>query len=841
MISTDGLIGLTLSPGGLNAKEVAERRARFGLNEIVEVASRPWLDLLKSTLLDPMIWLLLGAGGLFVAVGDISEAITLFVAMLPLIFMDVVLHRRTQASTASLRAHLDANVQVIRDGIETSLAATDLVPGDLVIVKGGENLSADGLFETTQDVLVDESILTGESFAVSKARPKGDIQDLIGSEEVWVDPSAVGYAGTRMLTGQACMRVIATGQRTSYGEIVRSVSRAPQERTPLQKSIAKLVGVLVVAASGLCVLLAAVRVYQGKGWLDAFVSAATLAVAAIPEEFPVVFTAFLGVGVFRLAKRGALVRRAVSVENIGRVSAICTDKTGTITNGEVQLTHFDVASGVHENELLFAGAAASDPAGGDPVDLAIHREMESREQVAARRLKVFPFTENRKREVAVAQAPGETAVAYYLKGAPEVVLSMSDLTSDERRLWLDKTSLWARQGHKILACARLSATGVGEVEPEGGFQFLGLLAFEDPPREEVADAVAYCNANRIKVVMLTGDHPETAVAIARDVGIGGGAPKFASAEERPEDFTAEALIASPQLLRDLDIVARCTPQQKLRIVEALKQDGEIVAVTGDGVNDVPALKAADIGIAMGKRGSRSAKEVSSIVLTDDNFGTLVNAVMEGQQLFRNLRASFEYLLLIHIPFVLTAALIPFLGYPILYYPSHMVWLELIIHPTALFAFQQPAVALSSSGVAGIATDAHRGTEFFSRAEWFRIVASGALMTAFLAFGYIWGLKAGNTVDHVRAFALALLSLWSVAIVVRTTRCRTVGSRLTIVATLAVGLLFIQIPLFAERLHLVPLHFADWTWAAAIVSAVSVVVAGAVLTLSGRKGFRGEGR
>ncbi len=793
---------------GLNLDEVEKQRRRFGLNEIVEVAGNPWLDLALETLKDPMIWFLVGIGSVFFMVGEAREGLTLFIAILPLLFMDAILHRRTQASTRTLKSQLASEVRVIRQGQEQFVKSHELVPGDLVRISSGEHLPADGFFEETEGLQVDEAILTGEAFPIVKSPLVVDAS-FKDKDDILVETRHLGHAGTRVLTGKALLRILYTGRRTSYGEIVDSVARLPHERTPLQKSITKLVQVLVYSAGVFCLLLAAVRMYQGYGWLDALLSAATLAVAAIPEEFPVVFTFFLGVGVYRLAAKHALVRRAVSVENIGRVTHICTDKTGTITLGQLKLVHMDAALSGDEDGLLRVATSASDPVGTDPVDQAIYEKARDKAIKSLQRLQVFPFTEDRKRETAFVMDSQGRGVCC-LKGAPEMVLSMSTLSVDEKKHWLTKTSQWAQEGHKVLACAEkfLSEEDLMQrKEPQDHFTFCGLLAFEDPPRKEVMAALSYCQKNGIRVLMITGDHRETAVAIGKEIGLGRGAPIVVSAEEDSEKLEESWLETHPEFLKNIDIVARCNPLQKLKIVTALRRSGELVAVTGDGVNDVPALKAADIGIAMGERGSRSAKEVASIILMDDNFSTIVNAIREGRQLFFSLKKSFEYLLLIHIPLVLTAALIPLWGYPLLYLPVHIVWLELVIHPTALFAFQQKASDGKKDRL-----QVHKRSKnlfFFSRFEgvWLGVVGIG--FTVALVLNYFSSFGENNDATHARAKALALLIGWSAMLVVSLTGLRGLASRMICIATVLSAVLMIQVPWVARWMHVSSLHGEDW--------------------------------
>lgn len=802
-ISFETLTDLNPRNEGLSEAEVARQASRYGKNEMIEVSGNPWIELALDTLKDPMIWFLLGIGTVFVLVGDTREAIVLFLAILPLLLMDAILHWRTQASTSSLKGQLTSHVIALRAGKEVLVASQDLVPGDLIHVKPGLYLPADGLFQEAKDLQVDESALTGESFPIPKTPSDTDPFLLTDKGETVVDPSHLGFAGTRVLTGHGMLRVLYTGKRTAYGEIVQSVSKMPHEQTPLQKSITQLVQGLMVASAFLCLLLASVRMYQGHGWLDALLSAATLAVAAIPEEFPIVFTFFLGVGVYRLAKRRALVRRAVCVENIGRITHICTDKTGTMTLGVLHLTHMDPADGLTELQVLKAAFAASNVDGSDPVDVAICESAHLQKLSPFVRTRTFPFTEDRKQETAfVRMEDGRTCA--YMKGSPEIVLSKSNLSKEVLQQWKERTKKWAREGHKVLACAQkiLSKEDADRnEEPPSEFEFCGLLAFEDPPRPEVAEAMAYCQRNGISVLMITGDHLDTAVAIAKDVGLGSPFPIAVSAEDEAEKFQEQWLNDHPDDLRQLQVVARCTPMQKLRIVNALKRSGAIVAVTGDGVNDVPALKAADIGIAMGERGTRSAKEVASIILADDNFRTIVGAIKEGRQLYMNLKMSFKYLLYIHIPFVLTAAVIPLLGYPLVFLPVHIVWLELMIHPSALFAFQQPAEDLDAIHVSK--------KSFFNRSDILAVVTIGLALATLMGLSFVSGLSENFGEGHARAKVMVLITFWSAGVVAVFSRFKTPASILIVVCTLLSTLALVQIPASAHIFKLAPLHLKDW--------------------------------
>jgi len=783
--------------------DILRQREKFGTNNIAETQSRPLMELIKDTFSDPMIWLLFCISVIFFLIGQTQEAISLFVAIIPLIFMDAYLHRRTQVSVDSLMGQLSSETIVFRNGQETIINSLEIVPGDLVFLSSNIYLPADGIFEDALDLQIDESALTGEALPIHKKKIIESKDTLYLKENMSISNEYLGFAGTRTLRGSGKLRVLQTGKETLYGEIIQSVASVRHEKTPLQLEITKLVKILSVGSGIMCLILAFVRIFQGKGFVDAFLSAATLAVAAIPEEFPVVFTFFLGVGVYRLAKRNALVRRAVSVENIGRVSCICSDKTGTITLGQLKLNQLLPSEGFNELDLLKVSLAASDSFASDPVDQSILEMSKIKQVVSPEKLVVFPFTEDRKRESVLVM---EKDFRYFCfsKGSPETLLNMSHLSQKEKDFWNDNVNKFAFKGHKVLGCAtrELSKDDFKlNLEPDSGFTFLGLLIFEDPPRKEVNEAILYCRENAIKVIMITGDHTETARSIAKEVGIGGVDPKVISAEHQPDQFQESWLLDHPEFLESLDVVSRCTPIQKFNIVKSLRINNRVIAVTGDGVNDVPALKAASIGIAMGVRGTKSAKEVASIILTDDNFSTIVHAIQEGKQLFFNLGNSFEYLFLIHIPFVLTAALIPLIGYPILYLPIHVIWFELIIHPTALFSFQQETIH----------SKFYPGTKkaFFNREDFYSILIMGIIVTLVILISFKRSILAHDSLNHARSMVIAIMSFWNVGIVYSLTKFKNFASKIISALTIISTFALIEIPYISEKLHLSGLDVNDW--------------------------------
>ena len=779
---------------GLTSAQAQEALRSHGFNDIVAPTASGWKVVARDTARDPMLWFLAFTSGLFALLGQYTESLTLLLALAPLLGMDAWLHRRTSASSAALAGRLASSARVLRDGQWQDIAARELVPGDLVEVAPGGYFPADGLLAGGHGLQVDESTLTGESLPV----PKRALDAEAPTTEHQVPELQRGRAGTRLLTGQARLRIVDTGGDTRYGAIARSATEGSHAATPLQRAIGQLVLVLLGVALLMCAALAAIRLWHGHGWIDALLSAVTLAVAAIPEEFPVVYTGFLGVGVFRLARKKALVRRAVAVENIGRVSCIVSDKTGTITAGTLVLAHRAPADGLDEDTVLRSATFAARPDSGDPLDQALHGA--AGPLPPATRLAEFPFTEARRRETAVLRLADGTTTAF-TKGAPETVMALCALTEAEHAAWTERIEAYARSGHKVIACARraLPAGAAPDTEAAEGFSLVGLLAFEDPVRDGVREAIADCVAAGMRVIMVTGDHPSTAEAIAREIGLGGGQPRVIVLA--PGDDAAAALRAHG----GVHVVARATPAQKLALVQALQADGELVAVTGDGVNDVPALRLADIGVAMGERGTRSAREVAPVVLLDDNFRTIVHAVGEGRQLFQNLRLAFAYLLLVHLPLVAAAAAVPLMGLPLLLMPIHVVWLELVIHPTALLAFQ----GLPAAGPLAPVQHHHRRTRFFSARAWGAIVLIGGLVSVAVVGSYLHALGADRQVEHARAMALGVLLAASAGFTAGLAGLRRASPRWLVAGTLLSLGLLVQVPAASAWLGLRPLHPADW--------------------------------
>lgn len=811
---------------GLTLPEISSRKAQYGLNDITQIQKNRIVEIIKETAKDPMIWFLIGTSLLFALLKNYNQTIILLIATIPLMLMDTYLHWRTESATLKLSKVLLTQSWVLRDKQKKCIPTSEIVPGDLVFVESGHPFPADGIIVAGNEIKVDESMLTGESFPVQKKFIQALPENQMKLSEPYLDDIHWGFAGTRLLRGNAKLRVIYTGPETLYGKIVISTLKTTREITPLQKSIAHLVFTLIIIAIVLCLALAIIRYLQGFGIIDAILSAAILAVAALPDEFPVVFTLFMGLGVYRLAKQKALVRRGVSVENIGRVNCICSDKTGTLTEGRLKLIQLKSSDEFTEEDLLNAAIQASSLESGDFLDTAIYEYYlkKNKSNESYEKIETFPFTEYRKRETSLIRLKPKkinnikNEILYFkfvTKGSPEVILNISNLSKQEKSFWIQSVHNFASKGYKVLAVAELRVDNKENIlennsllyeyqealqEPKEGFQFIGLLVFFDPPRKGVSDAIQKCYGGNIHVLMITGDHLETARTIAKEIGLGQGQPRVILAEEAKKLCDKNNATS----LLKVDVIARALPTEKLLIVQALQSIHQIVAVTGDGVNDVPALKAADIGIAMGERGTQSAREISDIILLDDNFSSIVNAIAEGKQLFKNLKLSYLYLLLIHIPFVLSAAIVPLLGYPLIYFPIHIVWIELLIHPTSMLIFQDFP---ESEKIESSSTNYH--TKFFSTNQLMTILTVGTLTSIFIILGYIDIYSIFKDPNHGRAFTMGFLGIFNMTLILGLGNFKKDIVKFGILISLITTVGLIQIPIIAEMLNLNALTLEEW--------------------------------
>ncbi len=680
---------------GLDPDEAARRLARDGPNEVASQKPRTLLRLARDVLREPMLLLLVCAGALYLALGEPRDAWTLGAFVGVVILITAVQERRAENALKALRDLSSPRARVLRAGTTMQIPARDVVRGDLVLLDEGERVPADGVLRSAQNLEIDESLLTGESAPVRKEASL--------SESSLSDPGGDGassvFAGTLVTAGTGTAEILATGPRTALGRIGRSLA-VEAEPTRLQRETRRVVTFFAVlgAATSCAVALvyALTRGGSPTAWKEGLLAGIAAAMSLLPEEFAVVLSVYLAIGAWRLARHGVLARRMPAVEALGETTVLCTDKTGTLTENRMRLAVLDAdgsrieldasAAGLPtaHARLLRTAAMASRRTGFDPMERAIHDLAGPDPEGSPELVREFPLSPELPAVTRVWRRAGDGAVEVACKGAPEAVARLARIDGAQRDALLRRASELAREGRRVLGVARrtLPSASVPESQQELALEFVGLLGFEDPLRASVPEAIADCARAGIRVVMVTGDHPETARAIASRAGISG-ARVLTGAEL---SALSDAELASS--VSDVGVFARITPDQKLRIVRALVARGEIVAMTGDGVNDAPALRAAHVGVAMGKRGTQVAREAAGLVLLDDEFSSLVGSVKMGRRIYDNIQSAMTFIVAVHVPIAgltLAQAFVPSL--PLVLLPVHLAALELVIDPACSLVFE----------------------------------------------------------------------------------------------------------------------------------------------------------
>ncbi|WP_296871026.1 cation-translocating P-type ATPase [Tibeticola sp.] len=688
---------------GLSQAEARARLARDGPNMLPGAAPRSTWSIALSVLREPMFLMLMAAGGIYLLLGDTGEAVVLLGFVFVVIGITLAQERKTQRALESLRDLSAPRALVIRDGREQRIAGRDVVVGDLLVLREGDRVPADArLLEGRVDV--DESLLTGESVPVSKraaASPGAPAPGEGGGDTV--------FGSTVVTQGVALAEVTATGARTAVGGIGTALKTTTEVDSGLQRSSARLIRWLTLVALALALSLVLLRwLWDGRPLLESLLSGIALAMAILPEEIPVVLTVFLALGAWRLSRSQVLTRRIPAVEALGAITVLAVDKTGTLTQNRMQVAALAAGEAVFDTadadlperfHTLVEFAMLATPVDPfDPMEKAIqafgHTRLQGTEHVhddrsPAHHYDLAPDILAMTRVFATAR-PEVYALA--TKGAPEAVADLCHLPADEREAIQRQVESMAERGLRVLGVARGTwhAPEPGAAWPRSqhdfDFEFLGLLGLMDPPRPEVPAAIAQCRSAGVRVVMMTGDHPATARAIAAKVGLSERAAIVTGPELSALDDTALR-----ERLRGVDVCARLAPTHKLRLVRALQADGEVVAMTGDGINDAPALKAADVGIAMGERGTDVAREAAALVLLDDSFTSIVQAIRGGRRIFDNIAKATRFVFAVHVPIIALALLPALLHWPVLLLPLHIVLLELLIDPACAVVFEaEPA-------------------------------------------------------------------------------------------------------------------------------------------------------
>jgi Ca2+-transporting ATPase len=705
---------------GLSTTQAAQALQDDGHNELPDAQKRTLLSIARETLSDPMFALLLAAGILYLVLGDLQEGLVLFGLVLVVLGLTLYQEGKTERAIESLRDLTSPRALVMRDGAAQRIAGREVVRGDVLLLAEGDRIPADAVLLQGAEVQVDESLLTGEPMPVDKVVAPSDRPGEPAA------PESALFSGTLLVRGQGLARVTATGRHSEIGRIGQALCSLTSETSPLKQQMARLVRLLaLLALFASLFLLAAYGLMRGD-WLAALLAAIALAMALLPQEFTVVLTVIPALGAWRLSRQNVLTRRIAAIETLGATSVLCADKTGTLTENRMTVSELyapprqapplpggevhqacatadhlsiDYATTTELNECFHALveysilASVTDPF--DPMEKAFHHLgqhfLQDTEHLHRdwTLMQTYGLTPELRAMSHVWQARIGDAHVVAAKGAPEAIVDLCHLDSAAQQRIASAVEAMAAKGLRVLAVAggRFEGQDWPAIEHDFDFEFIGLLGLADPLRAEIPKAVKEAHNAGIRVVMITGDYPATALAIAAQAGLQPGPQGLLTGDELTHLTDTEL----QQRMDSVRVCARIAPTQKLRIVQALKAAGEVVAMTGDGVNDAPALKAAHVGVAMGGRGTDVAREAASIVLLDDNFASIVGAVRLGRRIFDNLRKSMSYILAVHVPIAGMALLPVLLGWPTVLFPLHIAFLELVIDPACSMVFEsEPA-------------------------------------------------------------------------------------------------------------------------------------------------------
>lgn len=731
---------------GLSPAEVERRRGVCGANVVVRDASRSLWTIAGRQFRNIVVALLALAAAIAFATRDPAEGVAIIGVLLINAAVGFAVEWRSERALESLRIQVRTNARVLRDGVQSMIDAEELVPGDVVLLDPGAHVPADARIVDTMTLRVEEAALTGESMPVTKS------SDAVASEAPLADRKSMVFLGTTVTAGRATAIVTATGDATELGRIGRLVRTVKIQPTPLEQRLASLGRTLVWIVLAIGALVVGVGVLRGDPLWQMVEVGISLAVAAVPEGLPAVTTLILSVGVLRMARRHAIVRKLPAVETLGSTTVICTDKTGTLTMNQLTVRQIDAEDSA---ELLRIGVLCSDAViergvpVGDPTEVAlVVAAIDAGIDVASlrqahRKVLELPFDPATKRMVTVHETPEATKLIA-LKGAPSVVLEMcTELDAAGRSALIARNEELASNGLRILAFAR----STDDRDLYHGYTFLGFAALADPPRPAAAEAIAHAHEAGVRVVMLTGDQVETARAIARELRLTGDRPPVVV---HARELAGRSAAEVTRLAHETDVFARITPEDKLRVVEAMRKAGEVVAVTGDGVNDAPALRRADIGIAMGKSGTDAAKQTADLVLTDDNLGTVVAAIEEGRTIYANI-AKFVHLLFSHnLGEVLVVFVALAVGLPLPLLPLQILWMNVVTDIFPAFA-----LALEPSQPHRMHGRRRRG-DILSRSFLLLVTWQGAMLAAVALGAYVWALRTYGQGAHARTIALCAL-------------------------------------------------------------------------------------
>jgi Ca2+-transporting ATPase len=854
-----GVTGTALEQGtsGLTEDEARRRLETEGPNELPTEKPRGILAIALEVAREPMFLMLVAAGGLYLIMGEPADAAMLLGFVLVVMAITIIQERRTERALDALRDLSSPRALVVRDGAQRRIPGREVVRGDLVVLSEGDRVPADGVLRRGLNLSADESLLTGESVPVRKA-PSAAAQamDRPGGDDL---PSV--FSGTLVTAGQGLAEIVATGMRSELGKIGKALQQVQPEATLLQRETRRLVRTFALVGLVACALVVvAFALTRGGGlgvWKQGLLSGITMAMATLPEEFPVVLTVFLALGAWRISRSNVLTRRMPAVETLGAATVLCVDKTGTLTQNRMTLRALATPAGAvdlsipqgalpeEHRSLLELAVLASKPDPFDPMERAIHEAGDRLVKESGHLhpgwalVREYPLAPQL---LAVSHAwatgnGGDLVVA--AKGAPEAIFALCHLSQERQKVLGGEVAALASQGLRVLGVARGVArpADLPAAHHDLTLSLVGFIGLEDPLRPTVPAAVAECRTAGVRVVMITGDYPATAQSIARQAGLARCDDVISGPDldrMSDEDLTRR--------IRDVQVFARVVPEQKLRIVDALKASGEIVAMTGDGVNDAPALKSAHIGIAMGGRGTDVARESAALVLLDDDFSSIVAAIRLGRRIFDNIKKAVAFILAVHVP-IAGLSMVPvfFADWPLLLLPVHIVFLELIIDPSCSLIFEAEDAEADV-----MRRPPRRPEERLFSLRTIGVALLQGLSTLVACLGVFLLARRGHSPEAARALTFAALVAAFVVIILTNRswtrsawamfRVPNAALRWVLFGTCALLAIVLLVPMAQGLFHFAPLHARDL--ALSIGAGVLCVVWFDVVKLAGRRRTRG---
>jgi len=735
---------------GLSDEQVLQARESHGNNQLNYKTENGFIDAVKSIFKEPMVILLLIASSIYFISGKTGDGIFLSSAIILVSVISLYQDKRSRNALEKLKSFSQAKCRVIRNGATVEISSDELVIGDFLIADEGSFIAADGIIIQSNDFSVNESILTGESLSVEKDKNKDD---------------HFIYRGTTVASGLAIAQIIAIGNDTKLGKIGKSLEAITEEKTPLELQISNFIKKMVIAGTVVFIIVWGINFIRSYSVLDSLIKALTLAMSILPEEIPVAFTTFMALGAWRLMKMGIVVKQMKTVETLGSATVICTDKTGTLTENKMSLAKLfvlkskniqsaDKPLGVDEKELIRLAMWSSEPIPFDPMEVALHnayeKAIEQDERELFKMIHEYPLGGKPPMMTHLFEDVNGTRIIA-AKGAPEALMNVSDLSSEEKQHIEQAIKELTSEGYRVLGVGETIFTGNNfpKNQQEFKFQFKGIVAFYDPPKQNIKEVLQHFYNAGITVKIVTGDNAATTTAIAKQIEFKG-YDKCLSGDELMTLNDAEL----QKRVMDTHLFTRMFPEAKLRIINALKAQQQIVAMTGDGVNDGPALKAAHIGIAMGKKGTEIAKQAASLILLEDDLSKMVDAVAMGRKIYTNLKKAIQYIISIHVPIILTVFIPLALGwiFPNIFSPIHVIFFELLMGPTCSIIYENEPMEHN------IMFQKPRPftNTFFNWKELTTSILQGLMITAGNLVAYLYAVHQGYNEETTRTMVFVVL-------------------------------------------------------------------------------------